>query len=251
MSNSKLVNYTQLSPNCSKPRNHAIDKITIHHMAGNLTVEQCGSVFAPASRQASANYGVGTDGRVGLYVEEANRSWCSSNSANDNRAVTIEVANDEVSGNWHVSDTALAELIDLCVDICQRNGIARINYTGDKSGNLTMHKWFAATACPGPYLESKFPYIAEQINARLGNTQQPSAPTPSDATPYRVRVVIPDLNIRKGPGTNYGTVGRYTGKGVFTIVEEASGTGATRWGLLKAYQAGRNGWISLDYAAKL
>jgi hypothetical protein len=205
MSNSKLVNYTQLSPNCSKPRNHVIDKLTIHHMAGNLTVEQCGSVFAPASRKASANYGIGTDGRVGLYVDEANRSWCSSNSANDNRAVTIEVANDEVGGNWHVSDTALAKLIDLCVDICQRNGISRINYTGDKSGNLTMHKWFAATACPGPYLESKFPYIAEQINARLGSTQQSAADTSSDELPYRVRVVIPNLNIRKGPGTNYGT----------------------------------------------
>jgi uncharacterized protein YgiM (DUF1202 family) len=114
-----------------------------------------------------------------------------------------------------------------------------------------MHKWFAATACPGPYLESKFPSIAEQINARLEGTPQPTAPTPSDATPYRVRIVIPDLNIRKGPGTNYGTVGKYTGKGVFTIVEEASGTGATCWGLLKAYQVGRNGWISLDYAAKL
>lgn len=251
MSNSSLVNYTQFSPNCSKPRNHSIDKITIHHMAGNLTVEQCGGVFAPSSREASANYGIGTDGRIGLYVDEANRSWCSSNSANDNRAVTIEVANDEVGGDWHVSDTALAKLIDLCVDICQRNSISRINYTGDKSGNLTMHKWFAATACPGPYLESKFPYIAEQVNARLDATQQSAIDTSSDNVPYRVRVVIPDLNIRKGPGTNYGTVGRYTGKGVFTIVEEAGGTGATKWGLLKSYQAGRNGWISLDYAAKL
>jgi len=251
MSNSSLANYTQFSPNCSKPRNHSIDKITIHHMAGNLTVEQCGGVFAPSSRKASANYGIGTDGRVGLYVDEANRSWCSSNSANDNRAVTIEVANDEAGGDWHVSDTALAKLIDLCVDICQRNGIVRINYTGDKSGNLTMHKWFAATACPGPYLESKFPYIAEQINARLEGTPQPATDTSSGFTPYRVRVVIPDLNIRKGPGTNYGTVGKYTGKGVFTIVEDANGTGATCWGLLKAYQAARNGWISLDYAEKL
>lgn len=252
MSNSKLVNFTRLSPNCNKPRNHAIDKITIHHMAGNLTVEQCGSVFAPASREASSNYGIGSDGRVGLYVDEADRSWCSSNAANDNRAVTIEVANDEVDGDWHVSDTALSKLIDLCVDICRRNGIPRINYTGDKSGNLTMHKWFAATVCPGPYLESKFPYIAEQVNARLETTPQSSAPEPAqNTTPYHVRVVIPDLNIRKGPGTNYGTVGRFTGKGVFTIVDEASGTGATRWGLLKAYQAGRNGWISLDYAAKL
>ena len=152
MSNSSLVNFTQLSPNCSKPRNHDIDKITIHHMAGNLTVEQCGGVFTPTSRKASSNYVIGSDGRVGLYVDEANRSWCSANSGNDNRAVTIEVADDEIGGDWHVSDTALAKLIDLCVDICQRNGIAHLNYTGDKSGNLTMHKWFAATACPGPYL---------------------------------------------------------------------------------------------------
>ena len=250
MSNSSLVNYTQFSPNCSKPRNHSIDKITIHHMAGNLTVEQCGGVFAPSSRKASANYGIGTDGRVGLYVDEANRSWCSSNSANDNRAVTIEVANDEVGGDWHVSDTALAKLITLCSDICKRNDIAKLNYTGDKSGNLTMHKWFAATACPGPYLESKFPYIAEQVNALLGSSSD-TAETPTTFQPYRVRVTIPNLNIRKGPGTNYGTIGHYTGKGVFTIVEEASGTGATKWGLLKSYQAGRNGWISLDYAAKL
>lgn len=246
MSNSKLVNYMQLSPNCSKPRNHVIDKLTIHHMAGNLTVEQCGSVFAPASRKASANYGIGTDGRVGLYVDEANRSWCSSNSANDNRAVTIEVANDEVGGNWHVSDTALAKLIDLCVDICQRNGIQKLNYTGDKTGNLTMHKWFAATACPGPYLESKFPYIAEQVNALLGSSSD-TAETPTTFQPYRVRVTIPNLNIRKGPGTNYGTIGHYTGKGVFTIVEEATGEGASKWGRLKS----NAGWISLDYAAKL
>lgn len=174
MGNSKLVSYMALSPNCNKPRNHAVDTITIHHMAGNLTVEQCGAVFAPSSRQASSNYGIGTDGRVGLYVDEANRSWCSSSGANDHRAVTIEVANDETGGNWHVSDTALAKLIDLCVDICQRNGIQKLNYTGDKSGNLTMHKWFAATACPGPYLESKFPYIAQQVNARLTTTEIPT-----------------------------------------------------------------------------
>lgn len=183
MSNSKLVNYTKLSPNCNKPRNHAIDTITIHHMAGNLTVEQCGAIFAPTSRRASSNYGVDTDGRVGLYVDEANRSWCSSSSANDHRAITIEVANDEVGGNWHVGDKAMAKLIDLCVDICKRNGIAKLNYTGDKSGNLTMHKWFAATACPGPYLESKFPYIAQQVNAKLAVAETPPAPEP--ATPLK------------------------------------------------------------------
>lgn len=183
MSNSKLVNYTKLSPNCNKPRNHAIDTITIHHMAGNLTVEQCGAIFAPTSRRASSNYGVDTDGRVGLYVDEANRSWCSSSSANDHRAITIEVANDEVGGNWHVGDKAMAKLIDLCVDICKRNGIAKLNYTGDKSGNLTMHKWFAATACPRPYLESKFPHIAQQVNAKLAVAETP--PAPESATPLK------------------------------------------------------------------
>lgn len=167
MSNSKLVNYTRLSPNCNKPRNHRIDKITIHHMAGNLTVEQCGAVFAPTSRQASSNYGIGSDGRVGMYVEECNRSWCSSNAENDHRAVTIEVANDGGAPDWHVSDKALSKLIELCADICKRNGITKLNYTGDKTGNLTMHKWFASTGCPGPYLESKFAYIAEQVNKRL------------------------------------------------------------------------------------
>lgn len=185
MSNSNLVNYTRLSPNCNKPRNHAIDTITIHHMAGNLSVEQCGAIFAPTSRQASSNYGIGSDGKVGLYVDEANRSWCTSSGTNDHRAVTIEVANDEIGGSWHISDTALAKLIDLCVDICQRNGLKSLNYTGDRSGNLTMHKWFAATACPGPYLESKFPYIAQQVNARLDGT---SSLSPQPKKHYRIQL---------------------------------------------------------------
>lgn len=168
MSNSKLISYTKLSPNCNKPRNHKIDKITIHHMAGNATIEALGEDFSRPEREGSSNYGVGSDGRVGMYVEEANRSWASSNEENDHRAITIEVANDGGEPDWHVSDKALEATIALCVDICQRNGIKRLNFTGDKSGNLTMHKWFAATACPGPYLESKFPYIADEVNRRLG-----------------------------------------------------------------------------------
>ncbi len=169
MSNSPLVDFTLISPN-SNPRNKKISKITIHHMAGKLTVEQCGNGFAQKSRQASSNYGVGTDGRVGMYVEEKNRSWASSSPDNDHMAVTIEVANDG-GANWHVSDKALAKTIDLCVDICKRNGIKELKFTGDKTGNLTMHKYFAATACPGPYLESKFSYIAESVNKRLKNTE--------------------------------------------------------------------------------
>lgn len=172
MSNSNLVDYTKISPNSTNPRKDTIRKITIHHMAGNLSVETCGNVFAPSSRQASSNYGIDSNGRVGMYVEEKNRAWTSSSPANDNQAVTIEVANDQTGGNWHVSDTALAKLIDLCVDICRRNGIAKLNFTGDASGNLTMHKWFAATACPGAYLESKFPYIAAEVNKRLGSAQE-------------------------------------------------------------------------------
>ncbi len=167
MSNSKLVNYTRISPNSSNPRNDKIKKITIHHMAGDLSVETCGNVFAPKSRRASSNYGVDSNGRVGMYVEEKNRSWCSSSASNDNQAITIEVANNSGAPNWTVSDKALAKTIELCVDICKRNGIGKLNYTGDTSGNLTMHCWFAATACPGPYLKSKFKYIADEVNKRL------------------------------------------------------------------------------------
>ena len=167
MSNSPLVVYTKISPHRTSPRNHKIDTITIHHMAGNLSIETCGSVFQ--SRESSSNYGIGTDGRVGMYVEEKDRSWASANPANDHRAVTIELANDGgASTNWHVSDIALEKCIELCVDICRRNGIQRLNFTGDKTGNLTMHKWFYPTACPGPYLESKFPYIAAEVNKQLG-----------------------------------------------------------------------------------
>lgn len=176
MSNSSLVNYTKISPNSNNPRKNAIKKITIHHMAGNLTVETCGNVFAPSSRQASSNYGIGSDGRVGMYVEEKNRAWTSSNATNDHQAVTIEVANDQIGGNWHVSDKALNKLVELCVDICRRNGIARLNYTGDATGNLTRHNMFAATSCPGPYLQSKFPYIAEEVNKKLNASTAPAAP---------------------------------------------------------------------------
>lgn len=183
MSNSSLVNYTKISPN-SNPRTKKISKITIHHMAGNGTVEGCGAEFAKPSREASSNYGIDSKGRVGMYVEEKNRAWTSGNEENDQQAVTIEVANDEVGGNWHVSDTALSKLIELCVDICKRNGIKQLNYTGNKSGNLTMHKWFQPTVCPGPYLESKFPYIANEVNKQLTKSES----TSSKKTVYCVQV---------------------------------------------------------------
>ena len=193
MSNSSLVNYTAISPNSSNPRNNKIKKITIHHMAGNLSVETCGRVFNVKTRQASSNYGIGSDGRVGMYVEEKNRAWTSSSPSNDNQAITIEVANDGgANTNWHVSDKALAKLIDLCVDICKRNGIASLNYTGDANGNLTRHNMFANTTCPGPYLQSKFPYIASEVNKRLNgsSTSVPSNDISSKSVDELAKEVI-------------------------------------------------------------
>ena len=199
MSNSNLVSYTKLSPNCSK-RTAAITKITIHHAAGNASIETMGRIFAATSRQASANYGIGTDGRVGMYVEECNRAWTSSNRENDNAAITIEVANYKGAPNWEVSDKALATLINLCVDICQRNGIKELNYTGDKSGNLTRHNMFAATTCPGAYLQSKFPYIAEEVNKRLKPVvvEKPK----EEKQIYRVRKTWADAKSQIGAFTN-------------------------------------------------
>lgn len=182
MSRSSLVDYVKISPNSSNPRNNKIKKITIHHMAGDLTVEGCGNVFQNKNRQASSNYGVDSNGRVGLYVEEENRAWTSSNKVNDNQAITIEVANDGGAPDWHVSDKALTKTIWLCVDICRRNGIERLNFTGDSSGNLTMHKMFTATTCPGPYLESKMQYIANEVNKILPDN------TESNDVLYRVQV---------------------------------------------------------------
>lgn len=191
MSNSSLVNYINLSPNRNTPRNQPISKITIHHMAGDLSVEACGNLFANPNAQVSANYGIDSSGNVGLYVAESNRSWASASPWNDNRAITIEVANDEIGGNWHVSDTAFNKLIDLCTDICQRYGF-RLSYDGTQNGSLTTHKMFAATACPGPYLESRLHDIAELVNARLDGGQsipvQPSQPTQTEVNAYyRVR----------------------------------------------------------------
>ena len=183
MSNSSLVNYTNLSPNHNNGRNHIIDKITLHHMAGNITIETCGNMFANPARECSSNYGIGTDGRIGLYCNEEDRSWCSSSPSNDNRAITIEIANDGRAPDWHISDKALASTIELCVDICKRNNIPKLNFTGDVNGNLTMHCYFAATACPGPYLKSKFGYIADKVNKRLNSNPTPAPVTPPVAPP--------------------------------------------------------------------
>ena len=184
MSNSKLVSYTHISPN-SSARTAPISKITIHHMAViNPTLQAIGKGFANPARKASSNYGIDSNGNIALYVDESRRAWTSSSSANDNVAVTIEVANCKGEPNWEVSDKALAALIELCVDICKRNNIKELNFTGDAKGNLTQHNYFAATGCPGAYLKSKFKYIADTVNARLKN----NGATANNSKLWRVQV---------------------------------------------------------------
>ena len=345
--NSPLVSFTKISPNRTKNRNHAIDTITIHCVVGQCSVQTLGEVFAPTSRQASSNYGVGYDGKIGMYCEEKDRSWCSSNAANDHRAITIEVASDTTEP-YAVNAKAYAALLDLVTDICKRNGIKKLVWSTSKNDrvnhlngcNMTVHRDYANKSCPGTYLYNRHGEIAAEVNKRLGassvtpvNPTQPSTPYGSitvgskveikagadkynptsvgipdwvkndyyhivtqttsngkevvkggkkcvllgkkvkksggseiagintwvavdnlslvggtSKTSYLVKIAVSDLNIRKGPGTNYSKTGKYTGKGVFTIIAEKSGQGSTKgWGKLKSGA----GWISLDYTVRV
>lgn len=202
MSNSSLVSIVNYSPNHSGRRNQPITKIAIHHTAGAISAATIGQIFKPTSRQASCNYGIGNDNKIVLCVDESNRSWCTSSSWCDNRAITIEVANSSNGGNWPVSDRVLATLIDLVTDICRRNGIKNCSYTGGKDGVLQKHEWYANTNCPGPYLGSKFTYIASEVNKRLhGGSTSPSVTQSSSL--YRVRKSWSDAKSQKGAFRNF------------------------------------------------
>ena len=178
MSNSPLVSYTRISPNKSIGRNHIIDTVSIHCTAGRCSVESLGGIFSHTSAQASSNYGVGDDGRIGMYVEEKDRSWCTSSRSNDMRAITIEVSSDSFHP-YRVTDAAYNGLIKLLVDICKRNpNIQRLKWKGDKSligqvnkQNMTVHRWFANKACPGDYLYSRHAQIADEVNKILDNEE--------------------------------------------------------------------------------
>lgn len=331
MSNSSLISYTKLSPNHSGKRTKKIDTVTIHCMAGQLSVESCGALFAKSSKGASSNYGIGPDGRIALYVDEGNRSWCTSSNANDQRAVTIEVASD-ATHPYAVNSKAYDALLELVTDICKRNGIKKLVWSTSKNDrmnhlngcNMTVHRDYAAKACPGDWLYNRHGEIAAEVNRRIGsgsstpstggttgsaagikvgdvveftgskhyvsatatsassckpgkakvtaiakgkahpyhliavsgggstvygwvNAADISTGSTGTATSYRVRTTADVLNIRKGPGTNYGVAGQIKGKGIYTIVAEAAGPGATKWGKLKSGA----GWISLDYVTKL
>jgi len=263
MSNSPLATYTRITKNKTSPRNHAIDTITIHCIVGQWTAKQGCDYFATTDRQCSANYVVGKDGSIGLSVDEKDRSWCSSNGTNDNRAITIEVASD-TTHPYAVTAKAYAALLDLVTDICKRNGIKKLVWSTNKNDrvnhrngcNMTVHRDFANKACPGEYLYSRHGEIAAEVNRRLHGAsnggggsscvEKPTGGTTgATVTPYHVRVKITNLNIRKGPGTNYGATS-YIQPGIYTIVAESTGKGAAKWGKLKSGA----GWISLDYATK-
>lgn len=237
--NSPLVSYTKISPNKTVNRNHIIDRVTIHCVVGQCTVETIGSIFAPSSRQASSNYGVGKDGRIGMYCEEKDRSWCTSSGANDHRAVTIEVASD-TTHPYAVNDTAYQATINLVADICKRNGKKRITWLADKEKSInytpaademlmTVHRWFAAKACPGDYLYNRHADIAAKVNAILSGSSVPTTTTVTTttkptATPGKVTatkaaqekdtslsgtyiVTAKDgLNLRNGAGTNFASL---------------------------------------------
>ena len=269
-SNSPLATVKLISPNKTVGRNHAIDTITIHCFVGQVTAKRGCEVFQPSSKGASCNYVVGYDGSIGLCVEEKDRSWCTggydkngnpirvngvSGKSNDYQAVTIEVASD-AKHPYAITEKAMAALIELCTDICRRNGIKKLLWSGDKNlvgnpakQNLTVHRWFANKACPGDYIYQRLGDIAAKVNAKLGATGaapvQPSAPVSS--VPYKVRITATDLRIRKGPGTNTDIVQKAIAPGVYTIVSEASGQGATLWGKLKSGL----GWVSLDFCKKI
>lgn len=196
MSNSALVSYKKISPHKSVNRNHKIDTITIHCTAGICTVEALGSLFS-GSREVSSNYGIGNDGRIGMYVEEKDRSWCSSNASNDHRAITIECSSSDKSP-YQINDKVYQSLIKLLVDVCKRNGIKALLWKGDKSligqvdkQNMTVHRWFANKSCPGDYIYSRLGQIAKEVNAQLGTASTPTstaAPAAAAKTIYRVQV---------------------------------------------------------------
>lgn len=205
MSNSPLVSFTQISPARNSPRKNKIDTITIHCYVGQVTVERMGRGFCNPNSRTSCNYGIGYDGRIGMYVEEKDRSWCSSNKANDHRAITIEVASDR-EHPFAVRDAAYESLINLLEDICRRNDIKELKWKADKKligkpeqQNMTVHRWFANKSCPGEYLYSRHGQIADEVNKRLGvikpivSAPVQTKPTVEVETEYSLKTFIKDI----------------------------------------------------------
>lgn len=223
MSNSSLVKYTKLSPNNSGKRTHSIDRITPHCAVGQLSVESLGNIFQKTGDNAvSCNYAIGTDGRVALIVDESQRSWCSSSKTNDQRAVTIECASDKTSP-YAFNTTVYNKLVELCVDICKRNGKSKLLWISDKDKALayepkdgemllTVHRWFANKACPGDWMMARMGDLASKVTAKLSESGSapatataPAASSAADTTPkyYRVRKSWKDADSQLGAYSIY------------------------------------------------
>lgn len=268
MSNSSLVDCIIKSPNHSGKRTHSIDRITPHCVVGQLSANAIGNCFTNPLRQASCNYGIGTEGNVCLSVDEENRSWCSSSNANDQRAVTIECASDSKEP-YAFNDKVYHKLIDLCTDICRRHGKKKLLWINNKDKALaynpasdemllTVHRWFANKSCPGDWMYARMGDLASKVTARLGGQAAPSKPvtTPAQSqtqtektnknyprTPFTVDVLVPDLNIRKTP--NGQKTGKHTGKGKFTITQVSNGWGKLKSGLGWIYLA-NNSYVKIN-----
>ena len=210
--NSSLVSYTKLSPNHSGQRTHSIDRITPHCVVGQLSAESICGCFSSASRKASCNYGIGTDGRVSLCVEEKNRSWCTSSNANDQRAVTIECASD-LKEPYAMNSKVYDSLIELCTDICKRNGKKKLLWFGDKNKSLnyspkademvlTVHRWFANKSCPGDWLYSRLDEVAKEVTNKLNETSSATS-TLNKTVKWKGYVDATSLNVRTGAGTKH------------------------------------------------
>ena len=232
--NSSLAKIVAISPNRTSPRNQPITKITPHHMAGVLTAQAFCNIVANPSREMSANYGIGNDGTIALTCPEGDRSWCSSSPWNDHRAVTIEVSNSSYGGEWPISDAAYNALIDLCVDICKRNNIPKLVFTGDTSGSLTFHYMYTATACPGPWLKAHAQDLCNKVNARLGS----SSSTPLGLYTISLTTGTPIYDIETMKKT-----GEINASTKYTITEEKTINGA-KYGKLKSGA----GWVVVEAA---
>jgi len=282
--NSPKTTYTRLSPNCSNPRRSAIRRLTPHCVAGNLTVEATLGLdrFAryDPTQGASCNYAIGSDGRVGLGVEETKRAWTTSSSVNDNEAITFEIANNSGAPDWRMSDAAINAWLDLAVEIATFYGFRKVVYqtkpstvttaqveqwiktwATDDVMIITLHCWFTNKTCPGPYFTRQLPWLVREMNKRLAGQEaeafvgectvpptNPSiVPNLQSFTPYLATINVAALNVRKGPGTSYPVVTVLRNdKNAYTIIEEMTGPGATMWCKLKS----GIGWVSKDFISK-
>ena len=215
-----------------------VTKVTIHHMAGNLGADICARMHATSKYQQSANYYIGSDGKIVCGVDEEFRAWTSGSKANDYQAITIEVANCTFAPNWKISDAAYDALVDLCADICKRYKIMP-TFNGTAAASFTFHYMFQATECPGPYIKNQIQNIINMIILKMTDAPMPEPEKPDS---FLVKVTCDDLNIRSGPGVKYKKTGHITDHGVYTIVEK-SGT----WGKLKSGA----GWICLKYTREV